>query len=90
MRRSSTRRKQWISYCRLTLTLIENYENLTTRHFLLQNFMNSFSLNQSIPLSIVAEALIKHAQTQDSHCVVSLQFYSFLANCPQLTVRSTI
>jgi hypothetical protein len=57
---------------------------------MLLNFINSFTINLNIPLSILAEAYIKHAQMQAYPCIVSLQFYNYLASSSNLSVRTSI
>jgi hypothetical protein len=55
-----------ILYKKLTFSLIENFDDIETRDYMENNFMNLFTKFASVPIDILLEPLIKQCNVNDS------------------------
>lgn len=82
-----------IVYKSISLSLIENFNNLQLREFMLLNFMQVFSKIDSIPLNILLDPLIRQIQVAESASslnVFDFQFFAYVANSAKLNIKNGI
>lgn len=74
-------------YKLLTFALVENIEDEEIRDYILSNFAQVFSLHKTIPVSILAEPLLRMIQMSDKRLQLNVHDYAFfnmLAKHPKL------
>ena len=66
----------------MVFSLIENYSNTSIREFLLVNFKLAFETNQTIPIGILLEPLLKHMQSKDTAAfsinIFDIEFFNIM------------
>ncbi|CAD8193441.1 unnamed protein product [Paramecium pentaurelia] len=80
-----------VLYKKLTFTLIENYNELDVREFMLNNFMYLIQKYSSIPIDILLEPLIKQVMLNDALVnLTDMILFKFISKHPKMKIRLAI
>jgi hypothetical protein len=81
-----------ILYKTLTFSLVENYHDSTIRELLMQNFTVTFDRNQSMPVGILVEPLVRQLQVSPDagFNIFDVDFFISVAKHPRLTVKLAV
>lgn len=80
-----------VLYKKLTFSLIENYNDLEVREFMLQNFIFLIQKYSSIPIDILLEPFVKQVMMNDTNInLPDMLMFKFLASHPKMKIRMAI
>ncbi|CAD8109737.1 unnamed protein product [Paramecium sonneborni] len=80
-----------VLYKKLTFTLIENYNEIDVREFMLNNFMYLIQKYSSIPIDILIEPLIKQVMLNDALVnLTDMTLFKFISKHPKMKIRLAI
>ncbi|EGR31584.1 hypothetical protein IMG5_106360 [Ichthyophthirius multifiliis] len=78
----------------LTLSLIENHQNIQIREFMLYNFIQIYSNVENIPFNILLEPLIRQIQVSENityfYNVIDFEFFNFICQNEKLQFKNAI
>jgi len=69
-----------VVYKTLTFALVENYDNVTLREFILLNFIQVFNHCQTIPVGILLEPILRQIQVSQERYLLNIYDIEFFNN----------
>ncbi|KAL4446642.1 hypothetical protein ABPG74_005580 [Tetrahymena malaccensis] len=81
-------------YRTLTLSIIENHQNVIVREFIMNNFITVYETLESIPLNILIEPLVRQIQVTDNVSyffnVFDFNFFAYISKNDKLQLKNAI
>ncbi|KAL4496244.1 hypothetical protein ABPG72_012981 [Tetrahymena utriculariae] len=81
-------------YRTLTLSIIENHQNVVVREYIMNNFITVYETLESIPLNILIEPLVRQIQVTDQVSyffnVFDFNFFAYISKNDKLQLKNAI